>query len=56
MRSRELRWTRDPSLGDTRKAHLDRIDGMVIGDRPETGIFVGELFPEFLKSLEPEQE
>lgn len=44
MRSRELRWTRDPTLGDTRKAHLDRIDGMIIGDRPETGIFIGDLF------------
>ena len=44
MRSRELRWTRDPELGDTRARLLDRIDGMVIGDRPETGIFLGQLF------------
>jgi len=44
MRSRELRWTRDPDLGDTRVRLLDRIDGMIIGDRPETGIFVDELF------------
>ena len=44
MRSRELRWTRDPSLGNTRERLLDRIDGMVIGDRPETGVFVGERF------------
>ena len=44
MRSRELRWTRDPALGDTRIRLLDRIDGMVIGDRPETGVFVDELF------------
>jgi predicted Zn-dependent protease len=43
-RAGELRWTRDPSLGDVRAAHLDRIDGMVIGDRPETGVFVGEAF------------
>ncbi len=44
MRSRELRWIRDPDLGDTRVRFLDRIDGMIIGDRPETGIFVDELF------------
>jgi len=44
MRSRELRWIPDPSLGDTRERLLDRIDGMVIGDRPETGVFVEERF------------
>ncbi|MEM9176992.1 MAG: M48 family metalloprotease, partial [Myxococcota bacterium] len=44
MRSRELRWSRDPALGDTRKRLLDRIDGMVIGDRPETGIFLDDYF------------
>jgi len=44
MRSRELRWTRDPNLGDTRARLLDEIDGMVIGDRPESGMFIGELF------------
>jgi len=44
MRSRELRWTRDMTLGDTRARLLDEIDGMVIGDRPETGVFVGERF------------
>jgi predicted Zn-dependent protease len=44
MRSRELRWTRDPELGDTRARLLDEIDNMVIGDRPESGMFAGELF------------
>jgi predicted Zn-dependent protease len=44
MRSRELRWVRDPELGDTRVRLLDHLDGMVIGDRPETGVFVGQLF------------
>jgi predicted Zn-dependent protease len=44
IRSRELRWTRDPLLGDTRERLLDEIDGMVIGDRPEAGMFEGELF------------
>ncbi len=44
MRSRELRWTRDPELGDTRVRLLDRTDGMIIGDRPEVDVFVGEHF------------
>lgn len=44
MRSRELRWSRDPSLGDTRERLLDRIDGMTIGDRPETGVFIDDYF------------
>lgn len=39
MQAREIRWKRDPSLGDTRAAHLREVDGMVLGDRPETGIF-----------------
>ncbi len=43
-RASELRWRRDPSLGDVRSAHLDRIDGMVIGDRPEAGMFLGDVF------------
>jgi predicted Zn-dependent protease len=44
IRSGELRWTRDPNLGDTRVRLLDEIDGMAIGDRPETGVFVDGLF------------
>lgn len=43
-RASELRWTRDPKLTDVRKIHLDAIDGMAIGDRPETGVFADELF------------
>ncbi len=44
IRAGEMRWTRDPRLGDLRASHLDQIDGMVLGDRPETGIFLDELF------------
>jgi len=43
-RASELRWTRDPYLKDPRATHLDHIDGMTIGDRPETGVFVDSLF------------
>jgi len=44
VRASEMRWTRDPTLGDVRKRYLDRIDGLAIGDRPETGVFLGQLF------------
>ncbi|MBY0401398.1 M48 family metalloprotease [Myxococcota bacterium] len=44
MRASELRFSRDESLGDTRKRFLDRVDGLVIGDRPETGVFLDGLF------------
>ncbi len=43
-RASELRWTRDPDLKDVRSKHLDRIDGMTIGDRVETGVFIDEVF------------
>lgn len=43
-RATELRWTRNPEFGDVRAAHLDRIDGMTIGDRIETGVFIDEVF------------
>lgn len=43
-RASELRWQRDPLLGDVRERYLDRIDGMVIGDRPETGVFLENVF------------
>jgi predicted Zn-dependent protease len=43
-RSSEIRWRRDPALGDTRARYLRRIDGLALGDRPETGIFEGDDF------------
>jgi predicted Zn-dependent protease len=43
-RAREIRWRRDPALGDTRAAHLRRIEGMALDQRPEAGIFVGDDF------------
>jgi len=43
-RARELRWKRDPSLGDTHESFLRRIDGLPLGQRPEAGVFVGDRF------------
>ena len=44
VRSSEIRWRRDPALGDTRVSHLRRIDGLAVGQRPETGVFEGDDF------------
>jgi predicted Zn-dependent protease len=44
VRSHELRWQRDPALGDTRNDYLRRIDGLPVGPRPEGGVFEGDRF------------
>ncbi len=43
-RAREIRWERDPSLGNTNLGHLHRIDGLPLGQRPEAGVFRGDVF------------
>ena len=43
-RAREIRWKRDPRLGDTHGSYLRRIDGLPLGERPEAGVFVGNRF------------
>ncbi len=40
----ELRWKRDPKLGDPRAALLSHIDGLPVGQRPEAGMFFGDVF------------
>lgn len=40
----ELRWKRDPKLTDPRAALLARIDGLPVGQRPEAGVFIGDVF------------
>lgn len=44
MRASEIRWHRDPALGDTRIGYLERIEGLPYGDRPESGVFQGTRF------------
>ena len=44
VRAREIRWKRDPALGDVRAALMRRIDGLAVGQRPETGVFQGDRF------------
>ncbi|MCG8588256.1 MAG: M48 family metalloprotease [Proteobacteria bacterium] len=43
-RAMELRWQRDPALGDSRAALLRHIDGLAVGQRPEAGVFQGDHF------------
>jgi predicted Zn-dependent protease len=43
-RARELRWKRDPALGETHLSYLRRIEGLPLGERPEAGIFQENLF------------
>lgn len=43
-RSHEIRWQRDPDLGDPRRELLARTEGLPVGQRPETGVFQGSLF------------
>ena len=44
IRAAEIRWRRDPSIGDSRQAILDHTKGIPIGQRPETGIFRESVF------------
>ena len=43
-RAQEIRWQRDPSLGDTRARYLRHVEGLPVGQRPEAGVFEGERF------------
>lgn len=43
-RASEIRWRRDPGLGDPREALLAHVEGLALGDRPEAGVFQGDTF------------
>ncbi len=44
MRAQEIRWKRDPELGDTHRNYMKMIEGLPLGQRPEAGVFVGDRF------------
>jgi predicted Zn-dependent protease len=44
VRAREIRWQRDPARAEGRSALLAKLDGLPVGQRPETGMFVGDRF------------
>lgn len=43
-RAGKIAWKRDPRIGDPRQALLDRIEGIDIGQRPQSGLFVEHRF------------
>jgi predicted Zn-dependent protease len=43
-RAGKISWKRDPESGDPRLALLRRIDGLDIGERPQSGVFVENRF------------
>ena len=43
-RAQEIRWTRNPALGDTQRRYLERIDGLPVAERPQAGMFEGDRF------------
>ena len=43
-RAHEIRWQRNPAIEDPRHELLKHTEGLPVGQRPETGIFVGGLF------------
>jgi predicted Zn-dependent protease len=38
-RASELAWTPTPAIGHDRKAHLERVDGILLGTNPAEGVF-----------------
>jgi predicted Zn-dependent protease len=44
VRASEMRWRRDPLLGETQRSLYAKIEGLPVGQRPETGVFRGDLF------------
>ena len=40
----EIRWQRDPAMGDPRASLLKHTDGLAVGPRPESGVFEGDRF------------
>jgi len=43
-RAGKISWKRDPGIGDPRVALLDRTEGIDIGQRPQSGVFVEHRF------------
>ena len=44
VRATQLRWKRDPELGDTRVSLLKKIEGLALEQRPQGGVFEGTTF------------
>ncbi|MCP4006636.1 MAG: M48 family metalloprotease [bacterium] len=44
VQASEMRWQRDASIGDPRESLLRRTEGLSVGQRPESGMFLGNVF------------
>ena len=44
VRAGEMRWHRNPALGDTRASLFAKTEGLAVGQRPQAGIFEGSEF------------
>ncbi len=44
VRAQEIRWRRDPLLGDTQESLYKKIEGLPWGQRPQGGVFQGDVF------------
>ena len=44
VRASEIRWRRDPLLGDTQASLYEQLEGLPWGQRPEAGVFNGDIF------------
>ena len=44
VRASEIRWRKDPALGDTQATLFRMIEGLSVGPRPEGGVFEGDVF------------
>lgn len=44
VRASEMRWRRDPLIGDPQKSLYAKIEGLAWGQRPEAGVFHGDEF------------
>ena len=43
-RAREITWRRDPRIGDPRAALLQKTEGIDVGQRPQSGVFIDNRF------------
>ncbi len=43
-RASKMTWRRDPRIGDPRAALLQRTEGIDVGQRPQSGVFIGNRF------------
>lgn len=51
-RAGKIAWKRNPRIGDPRQALLDRIEGIDLGQRPQSGLFVEHRFLDLTRDFQ----